>query len=32
MAFERIADRMHHQFGIEKNDINESGDQMEITP
>jgi hypothetical protein len=32
MAFEFIADRIHHNSAHWKNDVNESGDEMEITP
>jgi hypothetical protein len=33
MAFELVADRIRHQFGAHwKNDVNESGDEMEMTP
>jgi len=32
MAFELIANRIHHPFGALKNDVNESGDAMEMTP
>jgi hypothetical protein len=32
MAFELIADRIDHPFGAWKNDVNESGDAMEMTP
>jgi hypothetical protein len=32
MAFELIADRIRHQFGALENDVNESGDEMEMTP
>jgi hypothetical protein len=32
MAFELIADRIHHPFGALKNDVDESGDAMEMTP